>query len=437
MADKSAEKAPEKLSEKNDDARLTTLQRNAELIMGHLNEYLSIRFDHASRINPNLRHMKSDLLYHEMSNVRRTLLGEKIYGPVRMVVADVFLSDDDKKRRNLISPSDQTSIQVELVSHCQDDKIEATRGQIRFHDLKSIYTAMEPTLVNFIDLLETWIWWDIFDSVELVRFEQKLGKISLVRQGRLSEDARRRYAVLIHPIVDPDQPLSVATDDEILRYEFGQLQYIRDQWKFRHYGELGFKFVLKREEERAANQGEIIHNIAEKVREYDAIESMEELNEDMQHAYAVDLKMQPARVTKQSVLDLLKGQLVAMERDMLRQTDDEQRLGPPYNFKERQLEHLERWLNELRAQLGAILIKEPAPAPAPSVEAKPAPVAPAKPAPSLAPAPVAAPPKAPVSLPGAMEFEPLPGAMSISGTPGLNPGMELDLDPPVDPKLGF
>lgn len=353
MSDKPAEKQPEKV----DDAKVSATQRGAEQIIGHLNEYLSIRYDHASRINPNLKHMKLDLMYHEMSNVRRTLLSEKIYGPVKQVVTDVFLGDDDDKRRKLMSPSDQTSVQVELVSHCQDDKVEATRGQIRFHDLKSYYSAIDPNLNNFIDLFETWIWWDLLDSVELARFEQKFSRMQTVRQGRLSDESRKRYSTIIHPPKEGEPQAAQATDDEVLRYEFAKMAQIREQWKFRHGGELGYKFVLKRDEEAPANG------------------------------------------------------------------DEEPRLGAPYNYKERQLAHIERALAELRAQLGGV-IKD--------CEAKPAGQASA-----AQPSAGAAKPPAPAAAAAAPGLDARPAAMPAPATVGASAGagsMEL---PPIDPKLGF
>ena len=80
-------------------------ERQAELIMNRLQDFLSIRFDHASRINTKLKIIKQDLLYHEMASVRACLLGDKIYGPSRRKVADVFLGDEEKPRRNLMSPA--------------------------------------------------------------------------------------------------------------------------------------------------------------------------------------------------------------------------------------------------------------------------------------------------------------------------------------------
>jgi hypothetical protein len=254
-----------------------------------------------------------------------------------------------------MSASDQTSIQVELVSHCQDERVESTRGQIRIHDLKTFYASINPILSDMMDLIETWIWWDIYDAAELVRFEQKLGKIQLIRQGRLTDELRKRYALLIQSTGEGEDQAAAATtlsDQDILLYEFQQVQRIRHLWSVRRADELGYMFILKRDELTQATQGELIHKIAAKVREYDAVESNPEISEEIQHRYALDLKLPPQKVTRQDVMDFLQQQLVAIEREMLRAADTDAQLGPPYNFKARQLEQMEKWIADLEKQLG-------------------------------------------------------------------------------------
>ncbi len=324
-------------------------ERQAELIMNRLQDFLSIRFDHASRINTKLKIIKQDLLYHEMASVRACLLGDKIYGPSRRKVADVFLGDEEKPRRNLMSPTDQTSIQVELVSHCQDERVESTRGQIRIHDLKSFYASIDPTLADYLDLVETWIWWDIYDAAELVRFEQKLGMVSHVRQGKLTPEMRKRYATLIQSGGGEEEAaVSSVSDEEIIKYEFAQLERIRDQWAYRRAGEKGFMYILKRDEQAGPSQGSMIHRIADKVREFDQIEKAAVLDDDARHRYAIDLKIPPAKVTREAILEQVQQDLITLEREMLMNADHEARLGAPYNYKARLLEQMERRTADLR-----------------------------------------------------------------------------------------
>lgn len=334
------------------------IQRNAELILNRLSDYLSIRFDLAGRINAPLKGIKQDLMVHELANVRRSLLGEKIYGPIKMSVTDVFMGDDEKKRRGLMSASDQTSIQVELVSHCQDSRVEATRGQIKIHDLKTFYAAINPALAELMDLVETWIWWDILDAAEIVRFEQKIQQIQLVRQGKLSEEARKRYITLVHPPVPGEEEVArphTVSDEDVIRYEFKQLIAIREQWQYRRGNERGYQYVLKRDETPAKPMGEMVHRIGEYARQYETVEGLDALDDELRQKYADAMHMPAEKVTQKAILDHLQGLMVAAEREMLQQIDRDVQLGPPYNYKERQAEQMDRVMGDLANQLRAIL----------------------------------------------------------------------------------
>jgi hypothetical protein len=331
------------------------VNQNTENIIRHLNEYISIRFDHATRINPHLVHTKEDLIYHEMENVRRCLNSNKIYGPIRLMVSDVFMGDDQVKRRNLMSPSDQTSIQVELVSHVQDSKMEATRGQIKIHDLKTYYASINPELDEMMDLLETWIWWDIYDSVEIARFEHKLGIIQYVRQGKMSDKMRVKYTMLIRPPHETEEKPRPASDDEVILHEHARLVEIQENWSYRRKSEWGYMFVLKRDELEAPGQGEMIRRITEKIREYNSIKSMETDHGELLDPYAAVFKIPADQVHREQVLELVQNQLIQIERDMLCQVDRDTRLGPPYNFKSQQADFLDRWMKDLKAQLGPLM----------------------------------------------------------------------------------
>jgi hypothetical protein len=346
-------------------------QQCADAIMKRLNDYLSIRFDQAIRINARLRTLKQDLTYHEVESVRTCLMGEKIFGTVRLLVANILMSDDEKKRRGLLSPSDQTSIQVELVSHVRETVKQATRGQIRIQDLKSFYAAIDPTLTDMIDLLETWIWWDIYDSSELARFDQKLGVIQMIRQGRGSPELRKHYGSLIVPAAanasDAQHEHPEVTDEEIIAYEFHNAEHIRDQWKLRREDDHGYMFVLQRDELPVTNHAETTRALVDLALEHDHLDSVTELDEPMRVIYAAKLKLPADKVSRQGALEWIQARMTEAGRELAKSTDGDSHLGPPYRFKLRQFDFIEKRLRDLKAQIKDIL-----PEPPPSASEKPA-----------------------------------------------------------------
>jgi hypothetical protein len=349
-----------------DPKMVVRAQQCTDAIMKKLNDYLSIRFDQAIRINPRLKSLKQDLLYHEVESVRACLMGEKIYNVTRLVVASILMSDDEKKRRGLLSPTDQTSIQVELVSHVRESVKQGTRGQIRIHDLKSFYAAIDPTLTDMIDLLETWIWWDVYDSSELARFEQKLGVIQMVRQGRATPELRKHYGTLFASSTanasDAQHEHPEVTDAEIIAYEFHNAEHIRDQWKARREDDHGYMFVLQRDELPVSNHAETTRALVELALEHDHLDSVTELDEPTRGIYAAKLKLPADKVTRQGVVEWIRARMTDAGRELAKATDGDSHLGPPYRFKLRQLDLIDKCLRDLKVQLKDILPAEKPPA---------------------------------------------------------------------------
>jgi len=107
---------------------------------------------------------------------------------------------------------------------------------------------------------------------------------------------RKRYGALIQPAAGGEEERAAAslTDEDALRYEFRQLVHIRDQWAYRRQSERSHMYILKRDEQ-AAKQGELLHLVTAKVREYDAIVSLDELDEGVRQRFVTELSLAPRR----------------------------------------------------------------------------------------------------------------------------------------------
>ena len=137
-------------------------------------------------------------------------------------------------------------------------------------------------------------------------------------------------------------------------YQYHRLVEIQENWAYRRETEWGYMFVLKRDRLEVSDPGELIEKITEKVREYDSVKSMETDDSERLQPYAAILNLPSEEVSHERVLELLQSQLIEIGREMLHQTDNNPRLGPPYNFKLHQAELLNRWMTDLKTQLGPL-----------------------------------------------------------------------------------
>ena len=57
---------------------------------------MDIRFAHASRVNPNVRHIYEDIRWQQLTQLRLILESSKAWGPDRYYVADVLCEDNEQ-----------------------------------------------------------------------------------------------------------------------------------------------------------------------------------------------------------------------------------------------------------------------------------------------------------------------------------------------------
>ena len=79
---------------------------------------------------------------------------------------------------------------------------------------------------------------------------------------------------------------------------------------------------------------------------------------------APELRMVPEKVTHEMITDLLQKQLLTLEEEMIKNVTHERRLGPPYNYKERQLEQMDKWVQDMTQQIRGAAPREATPQPA-------------------------------------------------------------------------
>lgn len=320
---------------------MTQPNRNTELILHQIRDYLEARGQAATRINPKLAPLLEDIFWQQINQLRLILNSGRGFGPVKYLVADLLVSDDIQKVRALFSPTDQVSILTEVVQGQEEKKGQKTAGQLEVHDMPSMFKTLDPSLEKIITLIQSWIWWDLEDACDLVKFDQTLQRIQLVDHSGVPPQLAQYYADQFR--VAPQQ----MTPDVVVAHELGRAEDLIQRFAQRRAEEEGYKNIVKREEMKDASPEALIRAIARQYSMLDAIHEGKPLDEATKSAYARALNLPPEQVTPDRVAQALT-RAIEEGKSRLRAALTGQTGGRPFNYKEAQLEQIRQRFEQAR-----------------------------------------------------------------------------------------
>ena len=107
--------------------------------------------------------------------------------------------------------------------------------------MRTFYTALDPSLERIVELIQTWIWWDLADACDIVSYEHQVQLINKVKDIKLEG-----------PIMDHYQKIFRKTASEIdkkmvIDYELGRLDTICEKVTERRTMDAGFEMIVKRD----------------------------------------------------------------------------------------------------------------------------------------------------------------------------------------------
>ncbi|MEO8377282.1 MAG: hypothetical protein ABI579_06400 [Candidatus Sumerlaeota bacterium] len=316
----------------------TPLQKRAvESIMAKMQLYLDMRFQQIRRVNSKVDAIWDDLTWQQMSQLRTSLSSDKGFGPVRVHVAELFLSDDQRRIRELLSVKSQNSLLGEIVEEKEKDT-HRTGGSLDVHDMRTLFQAIDPGLDKMIGLVQTFIWWDLEDAVDLARFEKKVGIIRAFEENGITDEMADYYRELIGTDRKP------AAEDVIL-HECKMLSRTLDLFRTRRNSEQGYQMIVKREIQPTENPDVIIEATANQMGMLKALRGGKVLDDTLKEQFSKALACEPSTVTADRAISFL---------DMTIQTN-KKRLkaglmgsggGQPYNVKRLQLDEMEKRFKE-------------------------------------------------------------------------------------------
>ncbi|MCX7718046.1 MAG: hypothetical protein N2111_06535 [Candidatus Sumerlaeaceae bacterium] len=306
--------------------------RNLEGILHYLNDYLAIREQQTIRINPGVAGVINDMVWVQVTNLRRVMSKTKAFGPERLRVADILASDDEAKRRSLFHHADQNSIIFEIMNKAEDQH----RGRVSempIHDMRTLFRALNPALEVLVELIQHWILWDLPDAADMYNFDEQMKRCAYVRTHDLSEAVLHQYMIPLHK-----RPSDTITRAEVIRFELHRLEVILNRFLTRCGEEEPYQMIIRRDELPGSAANRELLLVAKHLMTLEHLESApsEPLEAQLIEYYAQVLNCPADQVTRKRAIDY-ENRVVANGKRALRELlDADRNVGEPYNYKHAQ-----------------------------------------------------------------------------------------------------
>ena len=327
-----------------------------EAIIGHVRQYLALRSVVTVRANPRMKDLWPNLQWTIITQLRKTLENDKMWGPNRFVIGEVLCSDDKHKIRDIFNPTNQVSIQTEVVDK-KDTSGHTTADILEIHDFRSLYSSIEPSVATAPNVIQIYIWWDLPDACDLARIDLKSACVRLVRERGASDALRARYAALMGR-ADTEAP----TAEEIIIYELRRIRENIQHFHRRRHDEPGYQIVPAAKPRAACgNSDPLVTEIARELSVLSSLESGSPMDPKLRAQFAKALRVADDAVTNEAAATLLRQKIIDNKiklREMLADEAD----GDYYNFKWAQFEQAEKQLKELMQGIDPATLDEEAPA---------------------------------------------------------------------------
>jgi len=309
---------------------LTSAQKQAvEGIVAHTQRYLDARYLAITRVRPDLERVWDDLVFQGIVQLQITLSNSKPFGPVRYHVAETLVGDDERRIRDFLSPTHTNSIMAEIVEQEEKSAVKKMEGQLEIHDLRTLFKTIEPSFTTIVSLVQTFIWWDFEDSVDLARFDIKAARVKLFMDGKLTDPVRAWYK-------DAMQLKEQPSDEDIIIYELCQVRRSVENFSNRRNGEPGFKRIISRDAVGPDQGDQLVLTLANHLRLQAHLKGGNPLDAALTQQFGTALGTDPANVTPERALAFIE-RAIADTRGALRTSlNGANAGGKPYSLKPRQ-----------------------------------------------------------------------------------------------------
>jgi len=319
------------------------VERKTDGVLRYLNQYLEARFDHASRINPSMRRVRDDLAWHELAAVRQILAEAKGFGPEKFVVVDILTSFDAGRKNALYSTTDQHTIFNEIVSEAESDKKQSNIEGASIRNIGDFYKAIDPSLERTVLLVQTWIWWDLPDAVDLHVLDLQADRVAALRRTEMSPGLLNFYRV------DMGDANANLTIDDVVDFEVKRSAALAQAFEARRAAEPGHQMIIQRQAASNESVDSQILNLAQRLRVIEQVRKTNSVEPPLRDHYARIFQVGPETVTADRVV-AYEQEICATVRQKIRaQMESDQPLGEPYDFKKKQIELVGQKMTRIQA----------------------------------------------------------------------------------------
>lgn len=318
-------------------------EKQVEGILEHLGKYLGLRFSHAKRINPRFGQIEIDLKWHELVHVRFVISQTKSFGEFRIPVSDILISFDADKKRNIFSPSDQNSIMPQLVKQDEGDHAKTSGAAVQIRDMQSLYHAIDPALQAMVELLESWVWWDLRDAAEMFHLSLQFKAIRRLLKSELNDKLVAHYRQLLK-----GESIGALNKANILTYEFNRTESLVNDFAVRREEEEIQQQLIARESTGSQSLDSDTIQLAQHIRATKRLQDPNGMDSALRDYYAKALRCAPDKVTTEGALEFEHRYIGRAREELAQALHGGGAAGEPFNFKERELQEARNKLAALK-----------------------------------------------------------------------------------------
>lgn len=327
-------------------------QKRIEGILKYVRFFMDKRSEHACRINPAIGPIYTDLSWQQLETLRHILSENKGYGPDRIMVADILASEDEPKKRALFSPVDQNSILKEVVASADDARAQSTKrtaGIININDIQTFYTTLNPILKNVVELLQTWIWWDLPDAADLFCLDQQIHRLNVLATHEIDQKVIEHYRTVLN------RPKGDISRSEILQHEVQVLSSILGRLHVRLANEQPYQVIMARRDKSDTGTEALMRTSLQHMERLSQLEAADDLPPKLRQHYAEQFSAPPDQITIEMARQAERTAVADVKQRLQRVFESGENLGEAYNFKQEYMHEVDKRCKAVVLKMKAVL----------------------------------------------------------------------------------